>query len=199
MAFQSIASSINWLRRWTFQHPQPNSSITKLTSQMASPNGPDYNDTTDFANAKAGRIATLDPCIIHNEDGKEVWNNDAFAFLEDPCPTDTANRSLWRQGQLCFEQGLFKVTENIYPVRGLDISNMSLIESSKGVVVIDPLVSKERAEAAMLLYRKNVEGVENRPWAGLIFTHPHTDHFCGALGVLPKDFSDVQSTLQRAS
>jgi alkyl sulfatase BDS1-like metallo-beta-lactamase superfamily hydrolase len=33
--------------------------------------------------------------------------------------------------------GLFKVTERLYQVRGLDLSNMTIIEGDRGVIVID--------------------------------------------------------------
>ncbi len=35
-------------------------------------------------------------------------------------------------------QGLYEVTDGIYQVRGLDLSNMTLVEGDAGVIVIDP-------------------------------------------------------------
>src|SRR5215475_1263201 len=113
-----------------------------------------WDDRTDFQDADRGRIDGLDPCVIKNADGAVVWNNDAFAFLNGECP-DTANPSLWRQSQLCAKQGLYEVTDGIYQVRGLDLSNMTLVESDHGVIVIDPLISTETAAAALALYRKH--------------------------------------------
>lgn len=81
------------------------------------------------------------------------------------------------------KQGLYEVTEGIYQVRGLDLSNMTLVEGDSGVIVIDPLISTECAAAALALYR---EHRGDRPVAGLIYTHSHGDHFGGARGVLPK-------------
>jgi Metallo-beta-lactamase superfamily len=83
-----------------------------------------------------------------------VWDNDAFAFLDDD-PPPTANPSLWRQSQLCARQGLYEVADGIYQVWGLDLSNMTLVEGDRGVIVIDPLVSKETAAAALGLYRRH--------------------------------------------
>ena len=45
--------------------------------------------------------------------------------------------------------GLFEVVPGIYQVRGLDLSNMTLVEGDEGVLVIDPLISVETAEAAL--------------------------------------------------
>ena len=108
-----------------------------------------------------------------------IWDNDAYAFLDGDCP-DTANPSLWRQGQLCAKQGLFEVTDGIYQVRGLDLSNMTLVEGDEGVIVIDPLISKETAAAALALYR---EHRGDRPVTAVIYTHAHGDHFGGVHGV----------------
>ena len=139
------------------------------------------DDRTDFDNAERGFIAALKPGVIKAADGEVVWDSDSYAFLDGPCP-DTANPSLWRQGQLCSKQGLFQVADGIYQVRGLDLSNISFIEGDTGVIVIDPLISTECAAAAMRLYR---EHRGDRPVTAVIYTHSHGDHFGGVRGVVP--------------
>ena len=141
--------------------------------------GPDFSDRVDFEDADRGFIGKLDPCIVKSDDGRVIWDNDAFAFLAGECP-ETANPSLWRQGQLVSKQGLYGVTDGIFQVRGLDLSNMTLVESDNGVIVIDPLISKETAAAALALYRKH-RG--DRPVTAVIYTHAHVDHFGGVHGV----------------
>lgn len=128
-------------------------------------------------------MASLTPGIVKNADGRVVWDNDAYAFLNGPCP-ETANPSLWRQSQLCAKQGLFEVAAGIYQVRGLDLSNMTLVEGETGVIVIDPLISIEVAAAALALYR---EHRGDRPVTGVIYTHSHGDHFGGVRGVVTGD------------
>jgi alkyl sulfatase BDS1-like metallo-beta-lactamase superfamily hydrolase len=64
----------------------------------------------------------------------------------------TVNPSLWRQARLNMHNGLFQVTDRIYQVRGFDISNMTLIEGDRGVIIIDPRVCTETARAALELY-----------------------------------------------
>ncbi|KAK5079965.1 hypothetical protein LTR24_008770 [Lithohypha guttulata] len=145
---------------------------------------PSFTETADFENASRGFIASISPCIIHTKDGRLAWDNDQYAFLQADCPPDTANPKLWRHSRLVAKQGLFEVTPGIYQVRGLDISHMTLVEGDTGVIVIDPLVSSECAEAAIALYRQH-RG--DRPVMGLIFSHSHADHFGGASGVLPPD------------
>ena len=141
------------------------------------------DDRTDFDDADRGWIASLDPGVVTADDGRVVWDNDAYAFLQGPCPP-TAHPSLWRQGQLVARQGLYRVTEGIYQVRGLDISNMTLVEGRSGVIVIDPLISTETAAAALALYRAH-RG--HRPVTAVVYTHAHIDHFGGVHGVVTED------------
>ena len=88
--------------------------------------------------------------------------------------------SLWRQSTLNARQGLYQVTDAIYQVRGLDLSNITFVEGESGVIVIDPLISAETAAAALGLYR---EHRGNRPVVAVLYTHSHVDHFGGVKGV----------------
>ena len=64
------------------------------------------------------------------------------------------------------------------------MSNMTLVEGDRGVIVIDPLISAETAAAAIALYRAH-RG--DRPVTAVIYTHAHLDHFGGVLGVVDAD------------
>jgi alkyl sulfatase BDS1-like metallo-beta-lactamase superfamily hydrolase len=141
--------------------------------------GPDFGERQDFDDADRGFLGRMDPCVVRDDAGRVVWDNDAYSFLDAEC-ADTANPSLWRQAQLCAKQGLYEVADGIYQVRGLDLSNMTLVEGDEGVVVIDPLVSKECAAAALALYRGH-RG--QRDVSAVIYTHAHVDHFGGVHGV----------------
>ena len=138
-----------------------------------------FADTRDFDDADRGFIAALEPCIVTAADGRVVWDNDSYSFLNGDAP-DSVHPSLWRQSQLCAKQGLYEVVPGIYQVRGLDLSNISFIESDTGVIVIDPLISTETAAAALALYRAHRGDREVR---AVIYTHSHVDHFGGVLGV----------------
>ncbi|SDC59405.1 alkyl/aryl-sulfatase [Rhodococcus tukisamuensis] len=138
-----------------------------------------FSDDSDFLDAERGFVAALTPGVVTGDAGTVVWDNDSYAFLEEPCPP-TANPSLWRQSRLVAKQGLFEVAERIYQVRGLDLSNMTLVEGEAGVIVIDPLISAETAAAALALYRAH-RG--DRPVTAVIYTHSHIDHFGGVKGV----------------
>ena len=119
-----------------------------------------FDDTRDFADADRGFIAAKTPCVITAADGRVVWDNDVYDFLEGDAPT-SVHPSLWRQSQLAAKQGLYEVVEGIYQVRGFDLSNITFVEGDTGIIVIDPLVSTEVAAAA-LARGKGVDVIENR-------------------------------------
>ncbi|MET7609595.1 alkyl sulfatase dimerization domain-containing protein [Streptomyces seoulensis] len=138
-----------------------------------------FADTQDFEDARRGFLGTAEESVVRGDDGK-VWVLAAYGFLDADCPP-TANPSLWRQSRLAALHGLFEVTEGIYQVRGFDLSNMTIVEGDRGVLVIDPLISREMAAAALALYRRH-RG--DRPVTGVLYTHSHVDHFGGVRGVL---------------
>ena len=139
----------------------------------------DFTDTTDFEDVERGFVGTLDDPVITAADGHVVWDCSKYDFIQGDAPS-TANPSLWRQGKLVARHGLFELTGGVYQVRGLDLSNMSLVETDSGVIVIDTLMSNETAAAALALYRKH-RG--DRPVKALIITHSHADHYGGSAGV----------------
>src|SRR5262249_6532197 len=113
-----------------------------------------FADRRDFEDAARGFLGALEPGVVRAADGRVVWDNDSYRFLEADAP-ETVNPSLWRQSQLTAMQGLFEVVEGIYQVRGLDLSNVTFVEGDSGVIVIDPLISVETAAAALDLYRRH--------------------------------------------
>ncbi|WP_235997764.1 alkyl/aryl-sulfatase [Nocardiopsis coralli] len=131
------------------------------------------------ADADRGLIARLEPGQVYDADGRVVWDADSYAFLDAPCP-DTVHPGLWRQSQLCARQGLYRVADGIFQIRGLDLSNMTLVEGDEGLVVVDPLMSAETAAAGLELYREH-RGA--RPVSAVVYTHSHVDHFGGVGGV----------------
>ena len=146
-----------------------------------------FQDTQDFDDVSRGLLGRRTPNAVTAADGRVVWDNDTYDFLQGEAP-DTVNPSLWRQSRLVATQGLFEVVEGIYQVRGFDLSNVTFIEGETGVVVLDPLLSAETAAAAIALYR---EHRGDRPVTGVVYTHSHVDHFGGVKGVTTQE--DVDS------
>jgi alkyl sulfatase BDS1-like metallo-beta-lactamase superfamily hydrolase len=142
-----------------------------------------FGDHADFDDAQRGFIAPL-PDDIKSVDGQRtIWSIKRYAFLVGSAPA-AVNPSLWRQAQLNTFNGLFKVVDRIYQIRGLDDSNMTIVESDTGLIVIDTLTAAESAKAALDLYYQNRP---RKPVVAVIYTHPHADHFGGVKGVVGDD------------
>ncbi|WP_084127141.1 alkyl/aryl-sulfatase [Demequina sp. NBRC 110054] len=139
-----------------------------------------FDDAADFEAAGRGFLGTTSESTIVDDDGNVVWDLGSYDFLTGDAP-ETVHPSLWRQSVLNAKHGLFEVVEGVYQVRGFDLSVMSIIETDTGVIVVDPLISRETAKAAFDLY---TEHRGHRPIRALLYTHSHLDHFGGALGLV---------------
>jgi linear primary-alkylsulfatase len=140
-----------------------------------------FGDIQDFEDARRGFLGTLPDVEITNDKGRVVWSLKEYAFLGDEQAPPTVNPSLWRQARLNMHHGLFEVTDRIYQIRGFDISNMTIIEGDRGLIVIDPLISTEVARAGLDLY---LQHRPRQPVTTVIYTHSHVDHFGGVRGVV---------------
>ncbi|MCJ2065289.1 MBL fold metallo-hydrolase [Methylobacterium sp. J-088] len=148
-----------------------------------------FSDTSDFENAHKGFIAAPPAGAINGSAGNLVWDPQKYGFIkEGQAAPDTVNPSLWRQSQLINIAGLFQVTDGIYQVRNLDLSNMTIIEGKEGITIVDPLISEETSRTAINLYFAH-RG--QKPVKAVIYTHSHVDHYGGVRGVVSED--DVTS------
>lgn len=139
-----------------------------------------FNDRTDYEDAQRGFIATLPHIDIKAPDGRTIWQLKGYDFLKQEQAPPTVNPSLWRIAQLNLLNGLFKVVDGIYQIRGFDLSNMTIIEGKSGIIVVDPLISQEVARAGLELYYAHRP---KKPLKAVIYTHSHVDHYGGVRGV----------------
>jgi len=130
-----------------------------------------FSDRQDFEDANRGFIATT----------PNTPDADPYKFLQRDAPP-TVNPSLWRQAQLNATNGLFKVTEGVYQVRGFSVSSMTIVEGRTGIIVIDTLATPGAAREALDLYFAHRP---SKPVVAVIYTHSHSDHFGGASAVVP--------------
>ncbi|HBM3270539.1 alkyl/aryl-sulfatase [Klebsiella michiganensis] len=187
LALAGIISTLP-VTSWAETSPKEAAAATKQANDALYKQLP-FSDNTDFTNAHKGFIAALPTEVIKGEQGNVIWNPQQYDFIkEGEKAPDTVNPSLWRQSQLINISGLFEVTEGVYQIRNLDLSNMTIIEGKEGITVVDPLVSAETAKVGMDLYYKN-RG--NKPVVAVIYTHSHVDHYGGVRGVV--DEADVKS------
>ncbi len=169
------------------QEPKEAEPVTKAANAAMLKALP-FSDRQDYEDAQYGFIGTLPEVLIKGDNGRVIWSLKEYDFLKQPEAPPTVNPSLWRQAQLNCQNGLFKVTEGMYQVRGFDISNMTIIEGRTGLIVIDPLISTEVAKAGLELYYQHRP---QRPVVAVIYTHSHVDHWGGVKGVVSE--ADVQA------
>jgi alkyl sulfatase BDS1-like metallo-beta-lactamase superfamily hydrolase len=151
----------------------------KANAAMAA--GLPFGETGDFEAAKRGLIAPVPEGVVQTANGTVLWNLNEYAFIDGELAPATVNPSLWRMARLNLANGLFKVTDRVYQLRGFDISNMTVLEGDDGLILIDPLTTAEVARAALALYF--AQRPQN-PIAAVIYTHSHVDHYGGVRGVI---------------
>jgi alkyl sulfatase BDS1-like metallo-beta-lactamase superfamily hydrolase len=114
-----------------------------------------------------------------------------FSFISEQYP-DSVNPSLYRQAQLnMVSDGLYKVTDGIYQVRGTDLSNLTLIRGKTGWILYDVLLTKEAASQSLKFALANLPEGNDLPVVAMLYSHSHADHFGGARGV-QQMFPDVK-------
>ena len=145
-------------------------------------------DRRDLEDAARGKLAQLSEPLVKTPDGRTVWDTRQFDFLEAGAP-DTANPSLWRLQQMNQNQGLFKVADGIYQIRGYDIAGLPRVEGQTGWIVIDTMLTAPVARAGLKLAMDTLKST--KPVVAVIYTHSHADHFGGVRGVV--DEADVRS------
>ncbi len=143
----------------------------------------DFEDTTEAEFASKGLIDAPEELVLTDENGKVVWSQKAYSFLDDyeEAP-DTVNPSLWENTKNNHYYGLFEVVEDsIYQVRGYDMANLTLIKGNTGWIIFDPLMTEECSQAAMELVEKNLGDL---PIKAVVISHPHVDHYGGIKGIM---------------
>src|SRR5258708_4219548 len=169
--------------RWTACSIVMTTMVHPAQSQQAKPAEPNvaaanravqsrlpFSDRQAFEDAMRGFIATT----------PDAANPDRYAFLKHEAPP-TVNPSLWRQAQLNATNGLFKVTDGVYQVRGFSQANMTMVEGTTGLIVIDTLSTPGAAREALDLY---FAPRPRKPVVAVIYSHSHPDHYGGVSGVV---------------
>ncbi len=179
--------SLTFISAYSAEEPKEVTNFTKEANEKVLKELP-FEDTQDFEDAKRGFIATTPDLEIKGSEGNSVWDMKSFEFINGKEAPDTVNPSLWRVAQINNINGLFKVTDKVYQVRGFDASNMTIIEGNTGLIIIDPLIASETAKAALDLYYQNRP---KKPVKAVIYSHSHVDHYGGVKGVVTE--ADVKA------
>lgn len=148
-----------------------------------------FDDQRDFEEQSRGFVAAPPYRRITDESGNLVWDIGQYDFLLADEDLDSIHPSLQRQATLNMNFGLYEVVPGeIYQVRGFDLSNMTLIRGDSGWIIMDVLLVRETAAAALAFANSELG---ERPVSAVIFSHSHADHFGGIRGVV--DEADVES------
>ncbi|ABY46521.1 alkyl/aryl-sulfatase [Bacillus mycoides] len=145
------------------------------------------NSETEYALAIKNLVEPCEELVIM-EDNKIIWSQKAYQFLEKDEWSSTVNPSLWCNGKNNHVSGLFKVTEEIYQVRGFDMANMTMVLTpQKTWVMLDTLMSTECTIAALnfadTYFTKNNLPKLIGNIRAIIMSHSHVDHFGGVNGI----------------
>ena len=160
-----------------------------IAHQEALRNSLPFDDRRDFDEQSRGFVAAPSYRRIDDASGNLVWDIGQYDFLLAGEELDSIHPSLQRQATLNMNYGLYEVVPGeIYQVRGYDLSNMTLIRGDTGWIVLDVLLVKETAAAALAFANSELG---TRPVVAVIYSHSHADHFGGIRGVV--DEADVQS------
>jgi len=162
--------------------PKPPSDATRRFLRDSTAGLP-WDDREDFDLVQRGFLGGIPGNKLFKDDGRLSRDLDIASLYAGAAP-ETVNPSLWRNAQLHARSGLFKVTDRVYQVRGVELANMTAIVGDKGYVLIDTLTTTEAAKASLALIRAHLG---DRPVTGIIYTHSHVDHFGGAAGVITAD------------
>ncbi|WP_067669010.1 alkyl/aryl-sulfatase [Nocardia miyunensis] len=174
-------------------HPDPalavkQPSAATRAAQLDFIAGLPFDDVRDLDDSARGFVGTLDPPLITRSDGSTLFDLNAYDFVTDVTAPPSVNPSLWRHALVNKPHGLFRVMDGVYQLRGLDVSNMTIVEGDTGIIVIDPLTYMETAKAGLELYFRHRPA---RPVMAVIYTHSHADHYGGVKSVV--DETDVRT------
>jgi alkyl sulfatase BDS1-like metallo-beta-lactamase superfamily hydrolase len=163
-------------------------SASTVDSNQSAKAGLPLADDRDFDERNRGFIAAPGSKKIPADAGHIAWDMERFGFLGEEREFDSVHPSLRRQSVLNMNFGLYKVTDDIYQVRGFDLANISFVRSDNGWIVFDVLTARETSRAAKALLD---EHLGERPIVAVVYSHSHGDHWAGVRGVI--DEADVQS------
>ena len=174
----ALLSTVSATGAWA-QDAKPSSDVTIAAQRNVAAQLP-VEDGRDFDFADRGFIGTLSDPVITDRDGKPVWNLGAYDWMTDGKSPDTVNPSLWRHMGLLRKHGLYALADNVWQVRGFDVSKMTIIKGQTGWIIIDPLTSRDTAAAALKLVNEKLGA---RPVTAVVYSHSHGDHFGGVRGI----------------
>lgn len=139
----------------------------------------------EFELSKEKCIFPLKDFVVPSQMGHAAWDLRQFSFFENEEAPVSVNPSLWLNGKSNYQAGVYEVVKNaIYQVRGIDISNLTIIRSKNGWIVQDVMTTIETSKAAMELLEQALREPIISKVTAVIISHSHSDHYGGIKGVV---------------
>jgi alkyl sulfatase BDS1-like metallo-beta-lactamase superfamily hydrolase len=163
---------------------KPASSFTIAANREAAKSLP-YGDTIAFEEQARGLIAAF------GDHPAGALREPYHSFLKGVDPKDhpdSVNPSIFRQAVMNYQaQGLYKVVDGIYQLRGHEISNVTFFRTKTGYVVNDQGLLDEAMRQGWEFAKKHLPPPHTIH--AVVYSHAHGDHFGGVRG-LSADFAD---------
>lgn len=80
-------------------------------------------------------------------------------------------------------QRIYRTAGNVYCAVGYGLANMTMIEGTDGIIIVDTLEAVENAREVMTAFRR----ISSKPLKAIVYTHNHYDHVMGAEGVVSRE------------
>ena len=137
-----------------------------------------YSDKTAFEEQARGLIAAFG-------DNKAGQIREPFHdFLKDVDAKDhpdSVNPSIFRQAAMNYQaQGLYKVVDGVYQLRGHEISNVTFFRTKTGYVVNDQGLLDETMRLGWEFAKQHLPAPHTIH--AVVYSHAHGDHFGGVRG-----------------
>lgn len=148
----------------------------------------EHADNAEYQLAKAGLIYSAKGLKIPSKAGGVAWDLNNYSYYENDGVSDTIHPSLWLNGKSSYVSGVFEVVKDaIYQVRGLDLSNLTIIKSEHGWIVQDVMTTVETSRKALELLSEALHEDIRSHVTAVIISHSHWDHFGGIKGVVDEE------------
>lgn len=97
--------------------------------------------------------------------------------VSTPTAAKTSASQVLAEHSGIFRKGVEQVCAGVYVAIGYSLANVILLEGEDGVVIVDTLESRGRAEEVLAAFRE----ITTKPVKAVILTHNHADHVFGGL------------------
>ncbi|PSW15620.1 alkyl/aryl-sulfatase [Photobacterium rosenbergii] len=143
-----------------------------------------WNDRSVIERQKHGLIAEFGDHPAGEILRRYAFLDGAIDVSADAVP-ETVNPSIYHQAAQNFlANGLYKVADGVYQLRGADVTNLTFYRTDNGYVVHDPALTVEAVQHAMDFARTHLPKINGEvKVTGVLYSHNHIDHFGGVRGL----------------